>query len=160
MDPHVWLDPLRAVTIAENIRDAFSKAWPENRETYARNTAKLVADLRELDKELQTALAPEKGKKIIVFHPAFGYFCGRYGLTQLPIELDGRAPSAAWLGQVIRTAKAENIKVVFVQPQFNTAAAQTAARAINGTVAEFDALPADYPGYLRQLAGRLRTPEK
>lgn len=155
-DPHLWLDPLRAVQICRNLCAGLIAVFPENKELYEKNTAALIEKLELLNRDLQTALAPLKGKKIIVYHPAFGYFCERYGITQMPIELDGKAPSAAWLGQVISTAKAENIKVIFVQPQFSAGSAQTAAAAIGGKAVEFDALPADYLSYLRTVAEKLR----
>ena len=151
----MWLDPARARTIVKNVAAGLSEIFPEHAAVFGKNAAKLDQDLAALDRELAAALAPLKGKKIIVYHPAFGYFCARYGLTQLPIELDGRSPSAAWMAKVISVAKRENIKTLFVQPQFNAGSARTAAAAIGGKVVEFDPLPADYLGYLRTLPARL-----
>ncbi|MBP5233292.1 MAG: zinc ABC transporter substrate-binding protein [Planctomycetes bacterium] len=155
MDPHLWLDPVRARALVKNVAAGLSEICPERAAAFRANAAKLDQELAALDQGLAAALAPLKGKKIIVYHPAFGYFCARYGLTQLPIELDGRAPSAAWMAKVISVAKRENIKTLFVQPQFNAGSARNAAAAIGGKVVEFDPLPADYLGYLRSLPARL-----
>jgi zinc transport system substrate-binding protein len=151
MDPHIWLDPTRAQKIAENLRDGLSEIFPAQQAVFTQNAESLIADLQKLDQELARDLAPWRGKKIIVYHPAFGYFCARYGITQVPIELGGKSPSAAWLGKVIATMRAENIKTVFVQPQFNRAGAQAAIAPLGGTLTEFDPLPENYLEYLRQI---------
>jgi zinc transport system substrate-binding protein len=99
-------------------------------------------------------LAPLRDKKIIVYHPAFGYFCDRYGITQVPIELHGQTPSAAWVAKVIALMQAEKITTIFVQPQFNRAGAEAAIAPLGGTLTEFDPLPGDYVKYL-QARGKI-----
>ena len=47
------------------------------------------------------------------------------------------------MAAVIRNAKKQNIKTVFVQPQFNPATAKELAKKINGNVAALDPLAYD-----------------
>jgi zinc transport system substrate-binding protein len=89
-----------------------------------------------------------------VYHPAFGYFADAYGLKQVPVEVEGKEPSARQLAAFIERAKAAGAKVIFVQPQFSTKSAEAVARSIGGAVVPMDPLATDY------LANLERTAEK
>jgi zinc transport system substrate-binding protein len=71
----------------------------------------------------------------MVFHPAWGYFAHAYGLKQVPIEIEGKDPKPAQLKELIQHARENDIKVIFVQPQFSTKSAEVVAREIGGQVA-------------------------
>jgi len=90
--------------------------------------------------------------RFLVFHPAFGYFASAYGLRQVAIEEEGKAPGPARLAAVIEAAKADGIKVVFVEPQFSSSAARTIASAIGGEVVVIDPLAADWPAGMQAIA--------
>jgi zinc transport system substrate-binding protein len=87
----------------------------------------------------------------MVFHPAWGYFADNYGLTQVAIEHEGKQPGARGLAALIDQAKQANIKVVFVQPQFDKRQARQVAQAIGGAVVAVDPLAADYVDNLRRV---------
>jgi zinc transport system substrate-binding protein len=87
----------------------------------------------------------------LVFHPAWGYFADSYGLTQVPIEHEGKEPGARALVALIDQAKREKINVVFVQPQFDKRSANQVARAINGQVIAVDPLAENYVDNLRRV---------
>ena len=48
-DPHIWLSPVHAASMARNICDGLTNAYPAHAETFARNLAALTADLLALD---------------------------------------------------------------------------------------------------------------
>ena len=109
-------------------------------------------DVREaLDRELHALLDPLPNRGFMVFHPAWGYFADSYGLAQVPIEHEGKEPGARALAALIDQANRENIKVVFVQPQFDKRSATQVARAIGGAVVAVDPLAADYVDNLRRV---------
>ncbi len=87
----------------------------------------------------------------MVFHPAWGYFADQYGLIQVPIEHEGKSPGARALAATIDQAKQENIKVVFVQPQFDKRQARQVAQAIGGVAVAVDPLAADDVDNLRRV---------
>lgn len=151
-DPHVWLDPLRVARMAETIRDALSKADPEGAALYARNCRTFQKDLRQVDRELASALAGLKGRKLYVFHPAYGYFADRYGLRQVAVEQGGKSPSPRQLAALIEKARHDKVRVIFVQPQFDRRAAQVIADSIDGAVVALDPLARDYVANLRAMA--------
>lgn len=58
---------------------------------------------------------------------------------------------------IIERAKAEGVKVIFVQPQFSMRAAETAAEAIGGAVVPIDPLSDDWLENLRGIGNTVRA---
>ncbi len=155
-DPHIWLDPGLAAIQARTIADALITADPGNRETYEENLDRFKKELEQLDKELASILEPVKGRTLMVFHPAWGYFTDAYDLKQMAVELEGKEPSARHLSRVIKRAKEEGIKVIFVQPQFSRKSADTIAEAVDGSVIAIDPLAENYMDNLKPAAWAIR----
>ncbi|WP_313164374.1 metal ABC transporter substrate-binding protein [Sedimentibacter sp.] len=131
-DPHVWLDPMNAKIEMENIKNAFVKADPENKDYYEANYVKYAAELDTLDKEFRDTLTPLPNKDIIVTHQAFGYLCSAYGLNQVPVE--GLAPDSepdpARVAEIIEFAKEHNVRVIFFEELVNPKVAEVIANNI------------------------------
>jgi len=87
-----------------------------------------------------------------VFHPAFGYFADAYGLTQVPVEFEGKEPGARQLAGLIDRARADGVRVIFVQPQFSGKSAAVVAAAIGGAVIPINPLSRDYLANLEAMA--------
>jgi len=155
-DPHVWLSPRNAMQIAANIADAFCRRDRQHEQAYRANLAALNKDLADLDAAIRHALAPVHGQSIFVFHPAFGYFADAYGLKQVPVEMEGKEPTARRLAELIESARHSGVHVIFVQPQFSTRTAQVIARAIDGAVVPLDPLAYDYIANLRDMTEKVR----
>jgi zinc transport system substrate-binding protein len=156
MDPHVWMSPRLARRQAENIRDALIRADPEGEAAYRDGFRRFAAELDDLHAELTRTLAPLRGRELLVYHPAFGYFAAEYGLKQVAVETGGRQPSARELAGLIRLARERHIRVVFVQPQFSQAGARAVAEAIGGAVVPLDDLPRDYLANLKDLSRKVQ----
>ena len=88
----------------------------------------------------------------MVLHPSWGYFAGDYGLEELPIEVEGKEPSAKELMALVDMAKANQIKVIFAQPQMSPRAAETLARETGARVVSVDPLARDWEANLRAVA--------
>ena len=104
------------------------------------NQAALDAELDALDRRLATTLAPYRGQAFYVFHPAFGYFADAYGLRQESVEIEGKPPTPRQLVHLIRQARADHVKIIFLQPQFNQQMAASIAQALGG-VGDADGRP-------------------
>ena len=63
---------------------------------------------------------------------------------------------ARQLARLIERAKAANVKVIFVQPQFSEKSAEAVAEAIGGVVIPMDPLARDYLANLRKMAREVR----
>lgn len=151
-DPHIWLDPHLVMIQAETICEALSRHAPEHRPDFKRNLAAFKVDLNRVDEKITQTLAPIRGSKFYVFHPAFGYFGDRYGLTQVAVEIEGKEPTPRQLAGLIQRAKEEGVKVIFVQPQYARKNAEIIAGEIGGAVMPINPLPEDYLGNLERIA--------
>ena len=156
MDPHIWLDPLRAIKIAENMTEALCSIDPDNKQQYRQNMQKLRQQLHRLHQQIKTLLAPVAGKSFMVFHPSWGYFARRYQLHQLAVEHNGKEPRGSSLNKLIDRAKKCNIHTVFVQEQFSAKAATAIAAELGGTTIPLNPLPDNLPAGLLTTAGKLR----
>jgi len=90
-------------------------------------------------------------------HPSFGYFADTYGLKQMAVEVEGKRPKGKNLSRFIKQAKKENVRVVFVQPQFDQNAAKKIASAINGAVISLDPLSREYFKNMEEIADKIET---
>lgn len=152
LDAHVWTSPPLVRHMAERIAEQLSALDPAHAADYRARQQAFDQDLQALDAELRARLQGLEGSAFLVYHPAWGYFADTYGLRQIAVEFEGKEPSARRLAALIEQARALNIQVVVVQPQFDQRAAQRLAQAIDGRVAPVDPLAADYFASLRQLA--------
>ena len=156
LDPHIWLDPMLVKLQAEVIKKTLSKFDPSNSLFYEANYKIFAEQLDKLDRQLRQTLTPLAGRTIYVFHPAYGYFCHAYGLRQKSVAINGKEPGAKHLASLIKSARSDGVKVIFVQPQFSRKAAQSIARAIDGVVVALDPLAEDYLENMESMAVRIR----
>jgi zinc transport system substrate-binding protein len=156
LDPHVWLGPEQVKTMAASIRNALTELRPERAEAYRSNYREFAADIDELDRRLAEQLAPLQGEMMFVFHPAFGYFADAYGLDQEAVEIEGDEPSPGQLEQIIQQAREENVRVIFVQPQFSEDSARRIAQAIDGAVVPIDPLAEEWMSNMERIAEKIR----
>ena len=155
LDPHVWLDLENLAKMTEIIAAELSTADPAHKEFYLANARKLKEQYLAIDREIAEKLSVHRGKSFFVYHSAFGYYANRYHLKQVAIELGGREIAPARLAKVIRQAKAENAKIIFVQKQFNPASSKALADAVKGKVAGLDPLAADVAENLKQMTAAI-----
>jgi zinc transport system substrate-binding protein len=151
-DPHIWLSPTLVRTQAQTIADALAQIDPEHATDYQSRLDGFNADIDTLDAGIRQTLDGVDQRKFIVFHPAWGYFARDYELEQIPIEIGGMEPSAAELAALIERAQAEQISVIFAQPQFSTSDAETIASQIGGEVLLIDPLNPEWLSNLQNVA--------
>ncbi|MCI5218701.1 MAG: ABC transporter substrate-binding protein [Candidatus Electrothrix sp. LOE2] len=156
-DPHLWLDPRNLQKMAFAMTEALATADPQHAAAYQQNLQALKERLTRLHQELKQELAPFRGATFFVFHPAFGYFAHAYDLHQEAVEIEGKAPSPKQLYALVRQAKADKVKVLFVQPQFDQKNARTVAEAIKGKLVELNPLAENIEQNLRQMAEAMQA---
>lgn len=156
-DPHIWLNPLFMKQMARTVLETLASNDTPNKATYERNYKTLAHELDEMHAALTAELMPFKGRSVFVFHPSFGYFTDLYGLKQEAIELEGKSPKGKELSRLIKKARQEKARVIFVQPQFEQSAAQAIAEAIDGAVLPIDPLAKDYIQNVKKMAHAIRS---
>lgn len=156
LDPHIWLDPALVKIQGRDIANALKVFDPENAEFYEQNYADFVARVNQVDAQVREKLKGLDGITFMTFHPAWGYFAKAYGMHQLTVEVGGREPSPAQLKDLLEQAKAANVKVIFVQPQFDQKHARTIQKALKIKLLIADPLEMDWSMCLLQQANRLQ----
>ncbi len=150
-DPHIWLDPALAARMAATIRDTLIALDPEGRDGYRQRCTAFQRDLARLDNDLRTMLAPFRGRTLLVFHPAYGYFCRAYGIRQLAIVREGKRPGPRQLARLIDQIRTEGIAAIVVQPQFSRKNAAALARATGARLVNLDPLAENYLDNMRTI---------
>lgn len=136
---------------------ALQAADPAHRGVYEANYQHFAGTIDKLDTQLKQTFNKQHGYQFMVFHPAWGYFAHAYGLSQVPVEIEGKNPKPEQLQHLIEHARKRGINVVFVQPQFSTKSAEQIARAINGQVVPADPLAEDWSANLLMMAEKFKA---
>lgn len=152
VDPHLWLSPIQVKKQVDVITQTLVQADVINADTYNSNAEKFKKKLDVLHSQIESEFDELKTDKLMVFHPAWGYFADEYGLEQIAIERSGKEPTAQELQHIIEEAKKEEIKVIFVQSQFNKDIAESIADEIGAVVVSIDPLSEDYLNNLGNIA--------
>lgn len=164
MDPHLWLDPRNAQAWVRVIADTLAQDDPDNAETYRANAERALADLKALETELRDVLTPVKTRPYIVFHDAYQYFEGRFGLSAVgSVTLsDARTPTPARLQEVRAKIADSGAACVFAEPQFEPKVVDTIVDGTEARKGVLDPLgatiptgPGQYDALLRSLADAL-----
>ena len=153
LDPHIWLSVRNVQKMAPLIEKALASKDPEHAAEYRKNLAAFEKSLQALDREISGILAkvPE-GSAFMVFHPSWGYFARDYGLRQLPVEVEGKAPKPKQLMHLIDAAKREKIRAIFVQPEFSDKSARLLAQELGIPVLKLSPLSEEWSGNLLRLS--------
>jgi zinc transport system substrate-binding protein len=151
-DPHIWLSPRLVKIQVKNICSALIAEDGTHRTYYEENLEAFHKDLDALDEKIAAMLKHLQNREFLILHPSLGYFAHDYGLKQIPIEIEGKSPSARSLAGLVRKAKRSGLQVIFVQEQFSTKSAQSVADAIGGEIVTFDPLAKKYLENMRKIA--------
>ena len=124
-DPHIWLDPVRAAQMAENICAGLTAAYPAYEAQFRSNTDALVARLEELNAYGQAALAELSCREIITFHDGFGYLADAYDLEiAAAIEEEaGSEASAKDLTELVHLVEEHGLPAIFTEVNGSPSAA-------------------------------------
>ena len=142
-DIHFWLDPAIAKVIVKNIADELSNIDVANKATYEANASKAISELDELIAE--TKLKINKNATYVVFHDAYQYFEGRFGIEVLgALSVNPEIlPGAKQLAEIREVIEHENVNCIFSEPQFNPSIAKTIAADTGVKAAVLDPLGAE-----------------
>jgi zinc transport system substrate-binding protein len=151
-DPHIWLSLPNLSALAGVVSDVLAEADPAGEPFYRQNCAVYQQRLQAKNVHLKQMLEPLRGKTFFVYHPVFGYFASDYGLKQGVVELEGKSPAPKQLLALINRARDEQVRVVFVQPQFNDNPARILTERIGGQVVPVNPLAEDTVAVIEQAA--------
>jgi len=126
-DPHVWLDPMNAISMAEAVEAAFSEQAPDYKDEFADRLSAFKEEADTLDAELKAAVDGGSKSELLVTHAAYGYLAERYGFDQLPITglTPSEEPSQQALKRVIEEAQLHDLTHIAFEDTQNEIGAET-----------------------------------
>ncbi len=141
VNPHIWLDPLRAVQQVENIRDGLVKADPECADGYTKRAAAYASQLKGLNTTIATQLKPFRGQTFIAFHDFAPYFAERYGLkADFVVDVPEMNPTPEDLQRVSKKVQQSQLKALLSEPQEGDRSFNALALDLGVKVVTFDPL--------------------
>ena len=142
-NPHFLTDPEHAKIVATHIAQSFAQIDASAAATYQANLKKFTDKLDTKLVEWRKLLAPWRGRPIVTYHNYWIYFGRQFGFP-MGVFLEPKAgipPTPAHLAEVITQMKAENMKLIAVQPYQNRKTAETVANRTGAIVLDFPSFP-------------------
>ena len=164
-NPHVWLSVTNEIAQVRNIADQLKEADPAHAEKYEKNAAAYIEKLTALKNEMHAALDNVPHKDIVTFHEAFPYFAKEFHLNIIGVveREPGTEPTPTELQETIEQVKALPTKVLFTEPQYSPAAAETIARETGAKIYTLDpvvtgeATPAAKDAYIDTMKKNMKV---
>ncbi|MEK4538499.1 zinc ABC transporter substrate-binding protein [Peribacillus sp. FSL K6-1552] len=122
VNPHLWLDPIYSIEMANSIKDELTKQMPEQKGYFDSRFNELSEKLKALDEKFSTTIESGRTNKIIVSHSAYGYWEERYGLEQIGVTglTSSNEPSQKELGKIVTMADKENLHYVIFEQNISS----------------------------------------
>ena len=164
-NPHVWLSVTDAITQVRNIADQLKEADPAHADAYEKNAVAYIEKLTALKTEMHAALDNVPHKDIVTFHEAFPYFAKEFKLNIIGVveREPGTEPTPTELQETIEQVNALPTKVLFTEPQYSPAAAETIARETGAKIYTLDpvvtgeATPAAKDAYIDTMKKNMKV---
>jgi zinc transport system substrate-binding protein len=151
VDPHVWISPSTMKMLAYNTFVALKKQFPADSSALNSGYQQLKKEIDALDNRFREQLLPYKGSCFMVYHPVLAYVARDYGLTELFIETEGKEPSVEQLKSLVDKARANQVKLILVQKEYDTHNAEIIAAETGAKIIQFDPMGYDWPRQTEQL---------
>ena len=129
-DPHIWLSPVNAISMAENIAAGLAERYPEHQETFLTNLTDLEQELETLNAYGQELLADLSCRELITFHDGFAYLAYAFDLHILEAveEESGSEASAKELIHLIEEVEHHQLPAIFTEKSGSVSAAGIISR--------------------------------
>jgi len=118
-DPHIWLDPINAKIILNEMVEHLIENDAKNASAYKSNLEKALKDIDKLTMQVMTEL--NQSTSSIVFHDAYQYFEERFNVNVLgafTVNTDVM-PGAEQLAEIREIIEHDKVSCIFSEPQFN-----------------------------------------
>jgi len=143
--------------MSEKIFEEICQIKPDQKLIFENNYKIFLREIDSIDHVIRQQLKAVKTTHFMIFHPALTYFAQDYGLVQIAIENEGKNPSPEHIKSIVNTARAKNIKVVFVQKQFNMEFAESIAKDIGAAIIQFDPMDENWTKQMLNISNQLKN---
>ena len=140
VNSHLWLDPSRAVCMAENLAAGLTRLMPEDEAVIAANLQDYRSRLEALDQQLREGLEDLPRRDIVTFHEAFPYFAAAYDLHVVAVvnKEPGEVLTPSQMAVLVREITRLGNPPLFVEPQYTDLSARTLSRETGSPVWSLD----------------------
>ncbi|MCF0123921.1 MAG: zinc ABC transporter substrate-binding protein [Ruminiclostridium sp.] len=141
-DPHIWMDPMRACRMLENLARGLGELDPEHAALYTANAQAAGEKVSAAYQELKPLLDELSCRGLITFHDGFPYFAEAFGLTILrSIEEEaGSEASARDVMEILDEIAIHHVPAIFTEINGSTATAQVIHREVGIPLFSLDML--------------------
>jgi ABC-type Zn uptake system ZnuABC Zn-binding protein ZnuA len=141
-DPHYWLSMPNAVGMVRHIAETLGTLNPAGQMGYRQRAQAYQEQLQALQQNIHHQLSGFARRHIATFHPAFTYFAATYDLHIVATfeSSPGREPAPRQVERFLRLIRAQNLRVLFVEPQLPQGPLSTLARDLGVTLSVLDPL--------------------
>lgn len=157
LDPHTWMSCHSARLIARNIYDALlAKGAKSHGDSlfYRQRYGRLLHRINTVDRMIRRHSFRQRA--FVIYHPILTYFARDYGLIQLPMEEEGREPSARQMQMLIHRARQLHVKTVFIQREFSPRNAMEVVEATHAEPVSINPLAYDWDQEMLNISNLLQ----
>ena len=135
-NPHYWLDPENGRRMAQAIAAKLAELDAPNGAYYKQRAQDFDARLSAAVQRWKAQMAPYKGLKVMTYHRSWTNFADAFGLDVIGYvePKPGIPPTPQHTLDVINAMKAQNIKLILVEPYFDLKTPNSIARNTGGKV--------------------------
>jgi zinc/manganese transport system substrate-binding protein len=135
-NPHYWLDPENGKIIAREIADKLGELRPADKAGFSQRAAAFSSRVTEAEKRWLAMIAPYKGLKVVTYHRSFPNLADRFGLNVIGYvePRPGIPPTPQHTLDLINEMKAQNVKVMLIEPYFDLKTPNSIGRATGAEV--------------------------
>lgn len=161
MEPHIWNSTGNALIIARNTYKALCQLDKENEAYYLARYDSLSQRIIQTDSIIRETLKePGATRTFMIYHPALSYFARDYGLQQISIEEGGKEPSPAHLKELVDVCRQADVRVIFIQPEFDHRNAEIIAKETRTRIVPIHPLSYDWEAEMQAVARALANNDK
>ena len=133
-NPHFWLDPSNGRAVAQGIATKLSELQGADAAYFGQRSKDFAARLAEAEKGWKAKMAPYRGKKVITFHQSWPNFAKYFDIDVAGYvePKPGIPPTPSHTLALISQMKSQNIKVIWVEPYFDTKVPNSIAQSVSG----------------------------
>lgn len=157
LDPHLWLSPVNAKAIAEQMAADLIALDPSNSKQYEQNVNHFLTDLAVTDKTIHHYFAKVNLKPFFVFHETYDYFEDAYQIKHAGVFniSAGVQPGVKHVAEMRKRLQQAGNSCVFYEPPVKPKLSDTLTHGTEAKVFMLDAMGADTEvaanGYLQLL---------
>ena len=135
-NPHYWLDPENGRRIAKAVQAKLAQKDAANAAYYAQRAADFDRRLAEAQQRWSAMMAPYKGIKVVTYHRSWANFADAFGIDVIGYvePKPGIPPTPQHTLDVIQAMRAQGIKLIIVEPYFDSKTPNSIASQTGGKV--------------------------